>query len=169
MIKLCTNNRWGLMSMAVQQLVIFRIDKEDFGVEITQVREIIRPQEIFKIPNAPEFIEGLINLRGKVHTVYNLKKRFSMSDHTFDDNTKIIIVSVQGLMVGFIVDEVNEIVRVDTEDIESTPPSIVSIDKKYITGIAKLDKKLVLLLDLTKVLSIEDTDSLKKLVQNNSN
>ncbi len=151
--------------MAVKQLVIFRVEDEEFGVEITQVKEIIKPMEIFKVPNSPQFIEGLINLRGKVHTVFNLRKKFNLPQKEFDDNTKIIIVNVNDLMVGFIVDEVNEIVRINDENIENTPPSVTGLDKKYLNGVAKIDNRLILLLDLSKVLSSEEEEQIKKITK----
>lgn len=149
--------------MATKQFVIFNINNENFGVEIIQVKEIIKPMEIFKIPDTPEFIEGLINLRGKVHTVFNLRKKFHLPPLEFDDNTKIIIVNVNELMVGFIVDEVNEIIRVEDEDIENTPPSITTLNKKYITGIAKVGEKVILLLDLSQALSVSEEQLIEKL------
>lgn len=152
--------------MGVRQFVIFNLHSEDFGVEITQVKEIIKPLEIFKVPDTPEFIEGLINLRGKVHTVFNLRKRFGLPAKEFDDNTKIIIVSVNSLSVGFIVDEVNEIVRIDEENIETTPQIITSLNKKYLSGVAKLDDRIVLLLDLGNVLSFKEQEQLNKLMEN---
>lgn len=142
--------------MANKQLVVFSIHGEDFGVEITQVNEIIRPVEIFKVPNTPEFIEGLINLRGKVHTVINLRKRFKLPSHGFDDSTKIIMASVNSAIAGFIVDEVKEIVRVEEEDIENTPSALAGLKRKYVNGIAKTGDRIILMLDLNVALSMEE-------------
>lgn len=149
--------------MATKQFVIFNINNENFGVEIIQVKEIIKPMEIFKIPDTPEFIEGLINLRGKVHTVFNLRRKFHLPSLEFDDKTKIIIVNVNELMVGFIVDEVNEIIRVEDEDIENAPPSITTLNKKYINGIAKVGDKVIILLDLSQVLTVADEKLVEKI------
>lgn len=148
--------------MASRQLVIFDINEESFGVEITQVREIIKPMEIFKVPNTPDFIEGLINLRGKVHTIFNLRKKFNLPVREFDESTKIIIVNVNSITVGFIVDEVNEIVRVEDEDIESTPQSITTLNKKYLSGVAKLGDRIVLILDLSMVLTASEEEAAEK-------
>ena len=155
----------GGMNMATHQLVKFVIDDESFGVEITKVREILKPQEIFKVPNTPTFIEGLLNLRGNVVTIYNLRKKFNMKEIPFDDETKIIIVSVNELLVGFIVDRVNEIIRIDDEDIQDTPSSIMSLDKKFLSGVAKINEKLVLLLDLEKVLTHQEEAKVKELIE----
>ncbi|MCR4435484.1 MAG: chemotaxis protein CheW [Clostridiales bacterium] len=151
--------------MADRQLVIFNLNGEDFGVEITQVKEIIKPMEIFKVPDTPEFIEGLINLRGKVHTIFNLRRRLGLPVKEFDDGTKIIIVSVNSMLVGFIVDEVNEIVRVGEEHIEGTPEAITSLNKRYLSGVAKIGERIVLLLDLSNVLSFKEQEELKQIVK----
>lgn len=139
--------------MASRQFVIFNLNGENFGIEITEVKEIIKPVEIFKVPNTPEFIEGLINLRGKVHTVFNLRKKFGIPTREFDDNTKIIIAGVDSAVVGFIVDEVSEIINVEDEDMENAPQSITISNKKYLKGIAKVNEKIVLLLDSAQILS----------------
>ena len=97
--------------MATQQLVKFQIGDQAFGIGITDIFQIIKPQEIFKVPNTPPFIEGLLNLRGKVLTVFNLRKRFNMPDKENDENTKILIVNSNDMLLGFIVDNVKEIVR----------------------------------------------------------
>ena len=149
--------------MASRQLVIFKVNNEDFGVEIGQVSSIEKPMEIFQIPNTPDYIEGLINLRGKVHTVFNLRKKFSLPVKEFDDNTKIVITNVNNLNLGFLVDEVNEIVRIEDESIEVTPKVISSVDKEYLKGIAKMGDRLVLLLDLGRVLSIAEAEAAQKL------
>jgi purine-binding chemotaxis protein CheW len=156
---------WEGVIMASRQLVIFNINDESFGVEITQVKEIIKPMDIFKVPNTPDFIEGLINLRGKVHTVFNLRKRFNLPSKALDDSTKIIIVNVNSMMVGFIVDEVNEIVRIEDESIENAPKVITSLNRKYISGVAKIGERIILLLDLSLVLTVEEEAELKCMVK----
>ncbi|MCX7921423.1 MAG: chemotaxis protein CheW [Clostridia bacterium] len=142
--------------MASRQLVIFKVNDEDFGIDINQVNSIEKPMEIFKVPNTPDYVEGLINLRGKVYTVFNLRKKFNLPTMEFDDSTKIIIVKEKSVMVGFIVDEVNEIITFDDSNIESTPEVIAGFDRKYLGGVAKRDDKIVLILDLVNILSLED-------------
>lgn len=154
--------------MASHQFVIFNINGENFGVGITQVKEIIKPMEIYKVPNTPKYIEGLINLRGKVHTVFNLRKKFNLPSIEFDENTKIIIVGVNSMMIGFIVDEVDEIVRVDDEDIETTPQAITSDNSKYVTGVAKINEKIILILDLSKALSLKEEEEIQNIVNSAS-
>ena len=149
--------------MASKQMVIFKINEEAFGVEISQVSSIERPLEIFKVPNTPEFIEGLINLRGKIYTVFNLRKKFGFPYKEFDDSTKIVIVNINSVTVGFIVDEVNEITTFEDSDMENTPAIISGLDKKYLSGIAKKGEKIILLLDLVHIISASEKDEIVKL------
>ena len=151
--------------MAVQQFVKFYVGDEAFGIEIKQIFQILKPQEIFKVPNTPPFIEGLLNLRGKVMTVFNLRKRFNMPDKENDENTKILIINLNDLLLGFTVDSVSEIVRVPDEDIAETPPALSTFDKRFLSGIAKLDDKLLLLLDLEKVLTPDEESQVKEMVE----
>lgn len=142
--------------MATRQLVVFNVNNEEFGIDIEQVNIIERPLEIFKIPDTPEYIEGLINLRGKVHTVFNLRKRFNMPAKDFDENTKIIMADTGSAVIGLIVDGVREIVRIDDKDIESTPKVLEDLKRRYITAVAKVDERIIMLLDLGIVLMMED-------------
>ncbi|MCX7842182.1 MAG: chemotaxis protein CheW [Clostridia bacterium] len=149
--------------MAGEQLVVFNINSESFGISITQVKEIIKPMEIFKVPNTPDYIEGLINLRGKVHTVFNLRKKFGLPNVAFDDNTKIIIVNVNSMTIGFIVDEVNEIIRVEDENIENTPKALMTgVNSRYLKGVAKTGERIILILDLANALSITEEAEAEK-------
>lgn len=137
-----------------QQYVIFKLNDENFGVEIARVLEIIRTQVVFKVPNAPEFVDGLINLRGKVYTLYNLRKKFNIptSDINIEDS-KILIVNVNSMHIGMTVDAVDEIIQLENDAIEATPPTLTTPDKKYISGVAKTGDKLIFLLDLESLTS----------------
>jgi len=136
-------------------------------VEISKVREIIKLQEMIKVPNAPNYIEGLMNLRGTVLTVYNLRRRLGMQEKEFDENCKIITVYHNDLLVGFIVDSVNEIIRTDDENVDDTPTSVPNIDRKFIAKVLKLDDRLMLILDLTNVLSPDEENEIKELISKN--
>lgn len=144
--------------MAIRQLVVFSVNGEEFGIDIEQVNIIERSLEIFKIPNTPDYIEGLVNLRGKVHTVFNLRKRFNMPNKDFDENTKIIMANSGGSIIGLIVDEVKEIVRVDEKDMESAPKVLEDLNRKYITGVAKVGERIIMLLDLAIVLMSDESE-----------
>lgn len=161
--------------MASSQFVIFKINDESFGIEITEVREIIKPVEVFKIPDSPEYIEGLFNLRGKVHTVFNLRKRFHFPEKPHGENTKMVIISLNSILISFIVDEVNEIVRIEEENIikihseehdsSKYNPIVPSLERKYIKGIAEIKNKSVVLLDLDKVFLESEKEELEQFVQ----
>lgn len=153
--------------MAIQQLVKFYIADEAFGIGIKQIFQILKPQEVFKVPNTPPFIEGLINLRGKVMTVFNLRKRFNMPEKENDEDTKILVIRMDDYLLGFTVDSVSEIVRVQDEDIVETPPSLTNFDKRFLSGVAKVEEKLILLLNLEKILTPDEENQMKEIVEEN--
>ncbi|MCX8131140.1 MAG: chemotaxis protein CheW [Clostridia bacterium] len=140
--------------MSNRQLLIFKLNGDNYGVEITHIDSIVPTKEIVKVPNTPEYVEGLMSLRGKVYTVFNLRKRFELPNRDFDENTKIVIVNFNSVTVGFIVDEVNEITHIEEENIENTPQAISAMNRKYISGVAKMGDKLVIMLNLEEVLSL---------------
>lgn len=144
------------------QLVTFRIDDEEFGVDILRVQEIIRMMGITKVPKAPDFVEGVINLRGNVIPILDLRKRFRLEPREHDGQTRIIVIEIDNLVVGFIVDSVSEVLRIPENTVEP-PPSVVSgLDSEYISGVGKLDDRLLILLDLNKLLSREETEVLSQ-------
>lgn len=142
------------------QMVSFVIDREEFGVEILRVQEIIRLVDITRVPHAPVFVEGVINLRGKIVPVIDLRKRFQLSRRPADKDTRIIVVELVDRVVGFMVDSVREVIRVDREVIEPPPDLAIGIDAHYITGVAKLDDRLLILLDLDEVLTADEESAL---------
>lgn len=145
------------------QLVSFNIDNEEFGIDILKVEEIIRVISITKIPNAPDFIEGVINLRGKVIPIIDLRTRLNRIRKEHDNNTRVIVVEVSGITVGFIVDSVREVLRIP-KNITEPPPSIVSgVNSEYITAIGKLEDRLLILLDLEKVLDFRQKEELSQI------
>jgi len=136
------------------QLVIFQLAGEEFGVEIMQVQEIIRMPDITRIPQSPDYVEGVINLRGKIIVVTNLDTRFGLQSKELDDDSRIIIVEVGENVVGMIVDSVSEVLRLLTVNVEPAPEIITAkIHADYLRGVGKLDDRLLILLDLEKVLS----------------
>ena len=136
-----------------RQLVVFDLNEEVYGVDISAVREIIRMQEITRVPRAPEFIEGVINLRGKVIPVVDLRKRFSMPGPERTEEHRIVVVDVDGQDIGMVVDAVTEVSRVPSNSIEPPSSVITTNDSAYLTGIVKTDDKLIILLDIAKVIS----------------
>ncbi len=142
------------------QLVTFKIGDEEFGVDILKVQEIIRMMPITKVPNAPSFVEGVINLRGQVIPVIDMRKRFGMSASAHNDQTRIEVMDLQGQVVGFVVDAVSEVLRIKESTVEPPPPVVAGIGSEYMRGVGKLEDRLLILLDLDKLLDEKELDSL---------
>ena len=145
------------------QLVTFSIDEEEFGVNILKVQEIIRIMEITRVPRSPEFVEGVINLRGRVIPIVDLRRRFGLAAIAHDKDTRIIVIELNSLVVGFIVDAVSEVLRLPADTVEPTPPVAAGVDSEYISGVGKLQDRLLILLDLDKLLTAEDLHRLNSL------
>ena len=142
------------------QLVTFSIGDEEFGVNILKVQEIIRTMEITKVPRAPEFVEGVINLRGKVIPIIDLRRRFGLAPKAHDKNTRIIVIEINNIIVGFVVDAVSEVLRIPASTVEPPPPVEAGVESDYISGVGQLQDRLLIMLDLDKLLSSEDVEML---------
>ncbi|NLM44583.1 MAG: chemotaxis protein CheW [Clostridiales bacterium] len=147
--------------MAELQFVVFKLGKEEYGVNIMQVKEIVTYKEPTRVPNTPDFIEGIINLRGQIIPIVSLKKRFKISGESINDETRIIVMNVDSKQVGFIVDAASEVKTISEDDIENAPDIVAGIERKYITGIGKMGEKILILLDLDKLFSKEEKESLE--------
>jgi purine-binding chemotaxis protein CheW len=135
------------------QLVVFRLGTEEFGVDISQVREIIRVGDITRIPGSPRYVDGVINLRGQVTTVVNLRNRLGLDGKAMDGNARIMILEVDKNIVGVIVDSVTEVKNLTRLQIETLPDALSStVSSKYIQGVGKLDGRLLILVDLKQVI-----------------
>ena len=145
------------------QLVTFSTGDEEFGVDILRVQEIIRTMAITKVPKAPEFVEGVINLRGKVIPIIDLRRRFGLQPKTHDKHTRIIVIEINNMIVGFVVDSVSEVLRIPASTVEPPPPVVAGLESEYISGVGKLHDRLLILLDLDKLLSHADLESLGQL------
>lgn len=139
-----------------KQLVVFDLATEAYGVDIGAVREIIRMQDITKVPRCPEFVEGIINLRGSVIPVVDLRKRFSLTVSEQSKDNRIVVVDIVGRDIGVIVDAVNEVLRIQGDSVAPPSSVITTTDSAYLLGIAKLESRLIILLDLEKVLSDDE-------------
>ncbi|MEW6488613.1 MAG: chemotaxis protein CheW [Thermodesulfobacteriota bacterium] len=144
----------------ILQLVTFHVGDEEFGVEILEVREINRMMEITRVPHAPDFVEGVINLRGQVIPVVDLRKRFGLPAVERDKSARIVVVELGDRVVGFLVDSVSEVLRVPRSLVEPPPPIVGGIDAAYIEAVVKLEDRLLILLDLRKLLSRSETQEL---------
>lgn len=154
----------NIRSSDESQLVVFKIANEEFGVNIHQVREIVRLVPITPIPRSPDFIEGVVNLRGQILAVIDLAKRLDLPPRARTEGTRIIVVEFEEKTVGMIVDEVTEVLRLANNQIDHTPEIIdTEIQQKYITGVGKLEDKLLILIDLKSVLSTEEIDHLDRI------
>lgn len=138
------------------QLVVFNIGKELYGVGIDNVQEIVRVPEVTEVPDAPAFLEGVINLRGRIVPVIDLRKRLRLQGMEKTKSTRVLITENGKSQVGLLVDSVSEVLKVQPDDIEAPPEMVSAIGVEYITGVAKMEERLIILLDLKKILSIED-------------
>jgi purine-binding chemotaxis protein CheW len=136
-----------------QQLVVFQLGAELFGVEIAHVHEIIRMQTVTRVPRAPSFVEGVINLRGKVIPVVDLRRRFGLPAAEHTRTSRIVVVDLSDQVVGIVVDGVSEVLRVSASVVEPPSPVVTGVDSEYVQGIAKLPDRLVIMLDLDRVLA----------------
>jgi purine-binding chemotaxis protein CheW len=129
------------------QIVVFELDKEQYGVNIAGVEAISKMQSITKMPHAPAFVEGITNLRGKVLPVIDLRRRFNLPSQPAGKESRIVVIPMAGAEVGIMVDGVSEVFTIQDTDIEPTPCLATTVDSDFITGIAKLNGRLVILLD----------------------
>ena len=134
------------------QVVGFRIGEETFGVRIASVREIVRVPEITSVPNAQDTIEGVINLRGKIIPVIDLRKRFGRTEIHPDKKNRILVVELEGKLVGLIVNSASEVLKIPPSEIESPGSLFADGESSYVTGVGKLKGRLIILLDISKLL-----------------
>lgn len=146
--------------MATLQQVVFKLDKEEYGLDIMKVNGIEKYQEVVNIPNSPDYIVGMINLRGEVLPIFSLRKKFNLVDKAIDDETKIIVAYTSNIKVGFVVDAVQEIIHIDEDDVERAPAIVTGFDRKYIKSIAKIEDRMVTLIDIDLVVTDEEKLSL---------
>ncbi|HHV39028.1 MAG TPA: purine-binding chemotaxis protein CheW [Tepidimicrobium sp.] len=150
--------------MARKQYVVFKLNGEEFGINIMNVKEIIPYQESIHVPDTPHFIEGIINYRGNVIPVISLKKRFKLETGESTKETRIIVITLEDKDIGFIVDEASQTLYLDEDEVDPAPEIVADIDKKYIMGVGKLgEDRLLILLDLEEVLTREEKDEIESL------
>jgi purine-binding chemotaxis protein CheW len=133
-------------------IVGFRVGTETFGVPITCVHEIVRVPDITSVPDSPEFVEGVINLRGKIVSVVDLRKRFGETQIDPHKKNRVIVVESDGKLVGLIVDAASEVLRIPNSDIEPPPSALQGSESSYVTGVGKFQNRLIILVDLKRVL-----------------
>lgn len=149
--------------MPEQQLVVFSLGKEEFGIDISRVREIVRLQHITSIPQSMDCVEGIVNLRGQIVPIVDLGKHFLMDigNGANDADRKIIVVHMSGHNIGILVDGVSEILRIADGDVEPTPPIVAgNVDSNSIRGVAKVADRLIIVLDIDRILSVDEQEAL---------
>lgn len=142
------------------ELLAFRLLNEEYGVEINRIKEIIKPVEITNVPRTPDFVEGIISLRGVIVPVYNLKKRLKFapseeSDAVLNNAARVLIINFDSELIGIIVDAVTGVIKLGKGAIEPTPPVIKGVDAEYLKGVGRLNDRLLILLDIDRVLKWE--------------
>jgi purine-binding chemotaxis protein CheW len=143
------------------QLVSFTLAKELYGIEITKVREIILITDITRIPETPDFLKGLINLRSMVIPVIDLRVRFGLPEGEVTDESRIMVIQACGKTIGIMVDAVSEVLRVKQDQISPPPPTVAGLGRDYLSGLVKLDEKLLILLDIDKIFNEEEMLAMK--------
>lgn len=148
--------------MADTQLVIFELEGQQYGIEMNCVNCInrIKDFKIMKIPNTPTFIDGVINLRNKIIPMYNLRKKFHFNEDYHNQNSEILIVDIDKVSVGFIVDEVLDIMKFQDENIENAPSIITNLDSRYIKSIAKVESSMIIILDVSYILTQKEKEQI---------
>jgi purine-binding chemotaxis protein CheW len=147
----------------LNQLISFEVGDEEYGLEILRVKEVIRIREITRLPKAPRFVKGIINLRGDVIPIIDLRDRFGLEHKEYTIMTRVIVVDVESKLVGMVVDAASQVVRIPSDQIEPPPPIVGGISAEYIKGVGKLDDRLVILLNIDRILTVEEKVELRKL------
>jgi len=142
------------------QYITFTIENELFGVEILSVQELIGYKEITIVPNLPEYIIGVINLRGNVIPIIDLRKKFKLQTKNYDKFSVIIVLNINKRSIGLVVDSVHDVVSIPEEEISDTPMFTTKINTTFIKNISQVDNKLVVILDTNKILSIDEIENL---------
>ncbi len=144
------------------QVVSFTVGKEDYGVHIGQVQEIIRMTNITHLPQTESYVKGVINLRGNIIPIIDMRTKFNMDSLDYSELTRVIVVNMSDKLVGMVVDSVARVLELPEKEIEEAPEIIHGLSREYIDGIGKLDEKMIIILKVDKVLSAEEIASLSK-------
>ena len=149
-----------------RQILVFSLVNEELGLDISCVREVLRPQEIHPLPQAPDFIEGVINLRGHIIAVIDLRKRLNVKEIEDRSKMRIIVCKIKRFIVGLVVNSVSEIITLSEENIGPTPEVVsMQIEEDFMSGIARLGERIIVILDLENILTREEITRLSKIEQ----
>lgn len=150
----------------ISKVIVFQLKNQQYGVDIQQIRSIERLQNITTIPNTSDFIKGVINLRGEVIAIIDLRERLNIDQVDITDNTRVLIVSVDQVQIGLIVDSATDVLDIDPTSIDPSPEIVGDIDVTFVKGVAKLENKLLILLDLARVLNFNELEEVKEVIEN---
>ncbi|QNG58754.1 purine-binding chemotaxis protein CheW [Bacillus sp. PAMC26568] len=137
------------------KMIVFQLNHEEYGISVDKVRSIEKIQGFTRVPGTEPFVKGVINLRGIVTPIIDLRTRFEMEQQSYTDSTRIIIASLEQFEVGLIVDAANDVIDISLDEIEPPPEVVGAVEGDYVEGVAKIDKRLIIILELNKVLSAE--------------
>lgn len=152
-----------LGSSEIKQIIVFRVGKEDYGLEIEKVQEVIRMKTIKKLPRSPKFILGVMNLRGNIIPVIGLRQKFGLENLEYNEFTRIIVVNHRDKLVGMVVDEVSRVINVPTENIEGNPDMVRDNTKALVRGVAKLEDQVIILVQLDYLIySLEELANIEE-------
>jgi len=144
----------------LRQFISFSVGEEEYGLELLRVKEVIRIREITWLPKAPTFVKGIINLRGDVIPIIDLRDKFGLERKENTAMTRVIVVEVEGRLMGMVVDSASQVVRIPADQIDPPPPVLGGLSQEFITGVGKLDDKLIILLNTDAILTIDEMKAL---------
>lgn len=147
----------------LRQFISFSVGEEEYGLELLRVKEVIRVREITWLPRAPSFVKGIINLRGDVIPIIDLRDKFGLETREQTTQTRVIVVEVEGRLMGMVVDSASQVVRIPGDQIDPPPPVLGGFSRQYITGVGKTDDKLVILLNVDAILTVDEKVALSSM------
>ena len=147
----------------LDQMISFNIGEEDYGVNIQTVKEVIRKREITRLPKTPAFVKGVINLRGDIIPIIDLRERFGMEQRESTDMTRVIVAEVDGRPIGMVVDSVSHVIRIAQDQIEPPPEMVGGISEEYLKGVGKVGEQLIVLLNIDRILSATEKVELENI------
>jgi len=147
----------------VNLMIGFTIGGEDYGVDIQTVKEVIRITQITRLPKAPLFVKGVINLRGDIIPIIDLREKFGFNRQEYVNSSRIIVTEMKGKSVGMVVDSVTSVIRLNQDDIDPPPPLVGGLSEEYLNGVGKFGGKLIVLLNIDRILSMEEVDELNRI------
>ena len=147
----------------LRQFISFAVGEEEYGLELLRVKEVIRMREITWLPKAPSFVKGIINLRGDVIPIIDLKEKFGLESRADAAQTRVIVVEVEGRLMGMVVDSASQVVRIPADQIDLPPPVLGGFSQEFITGVGKLENRLVILLNADAILTVDEKVALSSL------